>query len=317
MPRGARPARSGRLEVVRGRAHAARSAPPGPALTADDHGPLAALLALVLSRGSAALARSYCDGEWSLRRPGEPGADRRRGRCRASTAIRRPAQPAPAARSPAWPRNTRDRARTHVAAHYDLGDDLFETLPRRDDDLLLCGLRARRTRAWPRRRSASSTRSAASSSSARTITCSRSAPAGARFAIHAAGALRLPGHHHHDLARAARHRHRAGARGRARDRVEVLLEDYRDLRGRYDKLVSVEMIEAVGWQYFDEYFRRCGELLGSRRPDGAAGDPHRRRRVRGGEGHPELHQRVHLPLGLPPVHARGGGLHQPRHRSRG
>jgi len=45
------------------------------------------------------------------------------------------------------------------------------------------------------------------------------------------------------------------------DRVTVLLEDYRDLRGRYDRLVSVEMIEAVGWQYFDEYFRRCDELL--------------------------------------------------------
>ncbi|MGH2804221.1 MAG: class I SAM-dependent methyltransferase, partial [Thermoleophilaceae bacterium] len=37
--------------------------------------------------------------------------------------------------------------------------------------------------------------------------------------------------------------------------------DYRDLSGRYDKLVSVEMIEAVGWQYFDLFFRRCGELL--------------------------------------------------------
>jgi cyclopropane-fatty-acyl-phospholipid synthase len=45
------------------------------------------------------------------------------------------------------------------------------------------------------------------------------------------------------------------------DRVTVLLQDYRDLRGRYDRLVSVEMIEAVGWQYFDEYFRRCDELL--------------------------------------------------------
>jgi cyclopropane-fatty-acyl-phospholipid synthase len=45
------------------------------------------------------------------------------------------------------------------------------------------------------------------------------------------------------------------------DRVTVLLEDYRDLRGSYDRLVSVEMIEAVGWQYFDEYFRRCDELL--------------------------------------------------------
>jgi cyclopropane-fatty-acyl-phospholipid synthase len=45
------------------------------------------------------------------------------------------------------------------------------------------------------------------------------------------------------------------------DRVTVLLEDYRDLRGRYDKLVSIEMIEAVGWQYFDEFFHRCSELV--------------------------------------------------------
>jgi cyclopropane-fatty-acyl-phospholipid synthase len=49
------------------------------------------------------------------------------------------------------------------------------------------------------------------------------------------------------------------------DRVTVLLEDYRDLRGRYTKLVSLEMIEAVGWQYFDEFFLRCSELL---EPDG-------------------------------------------------
>jgi len=49
------------------------------------------------------------------------------------------------------------------------------------------------------------------------------------------------------------------------DRVTVVLEDYRDLRGRYTKLVSLEMIEAVGWQYFDDFFRRCSELL---EPDG-------------------------------------------------
>jgi len=45
------------------------------------------------------------------------------------------------------------------------------------------------------------------------------------------------------------------------DRVTVLLRDYRDLEGEYDRLVSVEMIEAVGWQYFDRFFRRCDELL--------------------------------------------------------
>jgi len=49
------------------------------------------------------------------------------------------------------------------------------------------------------------------------------------------------------------------------DRVTLLLDDYRDLRGRYSKLVSVEMIEAVGWQYFDVFFARCSELL---EPDG-------------------------------------------------
>jgi cyclopropane-fatty-acyl-phospholipid synthase len=49
------------------------------------------------------------------------------------------------------------------------------------------------------------------------------------------------------------------------DRVTVLLDDYRDLRGRYSKLVSLEMIEAVGWQYFDAFFRCCSKLL---EPDG-------------------------------------------------
>jgi cyclopropane-fatty-acyl-phospholipid synthase len=45
------------------------------------------------------------------------------------------------------------------------------------------------------------------------------------------------------------------------DRVRVLLQDYRDLEGAYDKLVSVEMIEAVGHQYFDTYFAKCSGLL--------------------------------------------------------
>jgi cyclopropane-fatty-acyl-phospholipid synthase len=45
------------------------------------------------------------------------------------------------------------------------------------------------------------------------------------------------------------------------ERVTVLLQDYRELRGSYDKLISIEMIEAVGWQYFPTFFRRCSELL--------------------------------------------------------
>jgi cyclopropane-fatty-acyl-phospholipid synthase len=45
------------------------------------------------------------------------------------------------------------------------------------------------------------------------------------------------------------------------DRIELLLSDYRDLEGQYDKLVSIEMIEAIGWKQYDTYFRKCGELL--------------------------------------------------------
>jgi cyclopropane-fatty-acyl-phospholipid synthase len=49
-------------------------------------------------------------------------------------------------------------------------------------------------------------------------------------------------------------------------RVEVLLTDYRDLEGQYDKLVSIEMVEAVGAAHLEAYFRQCARLL---RPDGA------------------------------------------------
>lgn len=45
------------------------------------------------------------------------------------------------------------------------------------------------------------------------------------------------------------------------DRVTLLMQDYRELRGSYDKLVSIEMIEAVGHRYLPDYFRRCAALL--------------------------------------------------------
>ena len=45
------------------------------------------------------------------------------------------------------------------------------------------------------------------------------------------------------------------------DRVTVLLRDYRELEGSYDKLVSIEMIEAVGWKDFGTFFARCSDLL--------------------------------------------------------
>jgi cyclopropane-fatty-acyl-phospholipid synthase len=64
----------------------------------------------------------------------------------------------------------------------------------------------------------------------------------------------------HDFARA-----KIARRGLS-DRITLLFEDYRDLRGRFDKLVSIEMIEAVGVRYLDTYFRKCSSLL---KPSGA------------------------------------------------
>ncbi|MBV1878915.1 MAG: cyclopropane-fatty-acyl-phospholipid synthase family protein [Pseudomonadales bacterium] len=49
------------------------------------------------------------------------------------------------------------------------------------------------------------------------------------------------------------------------DKVTLLLEDYRNLKGTYDKLVSIEMIEAVGLNFLGHYFSKCSSLL---KPDG-------------------------------------------------
>jgi cyclopropane-fatty-acyl-phospholipid synthase len=47
--------------------------------------------------------------------------------------------------------------------------------------------------------------------------------------------------------------------------ITVLCKDYRDLDGSYDKLVSIEMIEAVGHRFYENYFSKCSSLL---KPDG-------------------------------------------------
>ena len=53
---------------------------------------------------------------------------------------------------------------------------------------------------------------------------------------------------------------RVGAAGLT-DRVTVLGDDWRDLRGRFDKLVCVEMIEAVDWRHHDDFLAACASLL--------------------------------------------------------
>jgi cyclopropane-fatty-acyl-phospholipid synthase len=64
----------------------------------------------------------------------------------------------------------------------------------------------------------------------------------------------------HDYAREVFSRSRAG------ERIQLLLDDYRNLRGQYDKIVSIEMFEAVGYEHYDDYFGACDRLL---KPDGS------------------------------------------------
>ena len=65
----------------------------------------------------------------------------------------------------------------------------------------------------------------------------------------------------HAYARAA-----VAAAGAVSERIDLRCEDYRDLRGRFDKIVSIEMFEAVGLKHYDEFFGACDRLL---TPDGS------------------------------------------------
>lgn len=49
-------------------------------------------------------------------------------------------------------------------------------------------------------------------------------------------------------------------------RIELLLKDYRELSGSFDKIVSIEMFEAVGFEHYDDFFGACDRLL---KPDGS------------------------------------------------
>ena len=51
------------------------------------------------------------------------------------------------------------------------------------------------------------------------------------------------------------------------DMVNLKFQDYRDLTGTYDRIVSIEMVEALGFKFFDTYFRKVSEVLA---PDGIA-----------------------------------------------
>jgi cyclopropane-fatty-acyl-phospholipid synthase len=158
------------------------------------------------------------------------------------------------------PENTRGGARRNIAAHYDLGNDLFAAFL--DERMVYsCAVFPREEATLEEAQLAKLDRICERLRLGPDNHLLEIGTGWGGLAIHAAResgcqvTTTTISRAQHELA--TRRVREAGLEGR----VTVLLQDYRDLGGRHDRLVSVEMIEAVGWQYFDEYFRRCDQLL--------------------------------------------------------
>jgi cyclopropane-fatty-acyl-phospholipid synthase len=162
------------------------------------------------------------------------------------------------------PAQTRGRARESIAAHYDLGNDLFSAfLDQRMQ--YSCGYFEQPETSLEQAQLAKLERICQRLALGPDTHLLEIGSGWGGLAVHAAaehGARVTTTTISREQHQLATERVREADLG---DRVTVLLEDYRDLRGSFDRLVSVEMIEAVGWRQFDEYFRRCSRLLA---PDG-------------------------------------------------
>jgi cyclopropane-fatty-acyl-phospholipid synthase len=249
---------SGRLTLVEGgRRHVFGSGSPQATIVVHSEAFWTAVL-----RGGLGVGEAYVDGLWDS--PDLPAAielaarnmatiDRLRRRV---APLREPIQRARGALR----RNTPERSREDIASHYDLGNDFFALMldprmqyssavfPARDATLehaqrhkleLVCDKLA----LGPRDR----------------VLEIGSGWGG--FAVHAAATRGC----HVTTTTLSREQHaHAAAQVRAagvEDRVTLLLDDYRELRGRYDKVVSIEMIEAVGHRDFGTFFAHCADLL--------------------------------------------------------
>jgi len=166
--------------------------------------------------------------------------------------------------------NTHEGSRRNIAAHYDLGNDFFSLFL--SSDLMYSSA------LWTDGADGAGghdTLEAASTRKLERICQQLRLQAGDRvieigtgwggFALHAAR------HHgcHVTTTTISKEQHALATQrvqqAGLQDRITLLLDDYRDLTGQYDKLVSIEMVEAIGAPYLDTYFGQLGRLL---KPDG-------------------------------------------------
>lgn len=163
-------------------------------------------------------------------------------------------------------RNTRTGSRRNIAAHYDLGNPLFSLFL--DENLMYSSAIYEHAD--------ESLETAATRKLDRICQKLQLGPehrvveigtGWGGFALHAAGkygchvTTTTISREQHDLAA-----QRIAAAGLG-ERITLLKQDYRDLEGCFDRVVSIEMIEAIGHQYLDTYFAKVSDLLA---PDGQA-----------------------------------------------
>ena len=157
-------------------------------------------------------------------------------------------------------RNTRKGSRKNIAAHYDLGNDFFELFL--DETLMYsCGIFEEPESRLFDASTAKNERICRKLNLQPTDHLLEIGTGWGGFALHAAKnfgcRITTTTISREQFEFATRRIADAGLQ----DRVTVVMQDYRDLQGQFDKLVSIEMIEAVGHEFFETYFKTCSRLL--------------------------------------------------------
>ena len=181
------------------------------------------------------------------------------------TALQR-LRPIVVAAQPDSSRPSREQARRNVAAHYDLSNDLFEEFL--DETMTYSSaMFAKLPASWPDLAAAQRRKIDRLLDAAGVGPGTRLLEIGTGWGELAIRAARR-GAHVRSVTLSERQQWRAGQRVAAAglsDRVQIELRDYRDVGGNYDAVISVEMIEAIGFRAWPNYFRTLERLL---TPDG-------------------------------------------------
>ena len=212
--------------------------------------------------GSLGAAESYIQGEWSA----DNLLEVLRTLAKQMHVVRRVDRGCPRFLSPfraAWNglrRNNRNGSRRNIAAHYDLSNEFFSLML--DPTMTYsAGIFERPTDSMEQATLAKYERICRKLNLAPSDHLLEIGTGWGGFAIHAAKTVGC-----RVTTTTISQRQYAFARQRIEaegltDRITLLREDYRDLDGTFDKLVSIEMIEAVGERFLDSYFSQCSRLL--------------------------------------------------------